>query len=699
MQSQLARMKWSRTARLLIAVGCGLLLAAPTLASAAGDVPYALELGVLTGPQGGDLRIEVSPKPGEPAVSLLRQVRVQVDGELIRELKDVDAPGGVAGLKLGPVPRGATVNVKVHFRGDGTRRLLELRSETPARLRPDLVVTAVHAPPQTLSTRAIAVVADISERNSDTGAKATVTLMLGPTPVAAPKIVTLPASGSLSIPFEGVQLPTAMSAQLNVVIDGAEPFETDGTNNTGTTKVEVTEHELVRSNILVQSLGGYGAQFNQHVYAPISNVPPASLPGMEQVAKELEPQLVRIFYNDNWEEVMPTAPANLASFYKTVKLAQDAGATINITFHALNIARTNPSLSMAKFAAVLEDLVENKGYTNVRWVTVGNEPNSGTFPIAIWGQLYRALHAELVARGLRAHIKIMGGDLVEAPSGGPLVGIPNHREWFAYMAANMNDIIDAYSVHIYWRYHDTPRMEFRLKDVYKILTEELPVEARKPTYLMEFAVRGMDPYPAKPVPRYAFYEDGTEMRKSNLAAFQTLWFCIWSAQLGYTGAAKWDAYWGLYDNSSVGNQSYWMTGTPQEGWPLHPTYHALRLLMQTTAREWQVLQVAPWEDDDWALGTSDPPEKELVAFAGPDGLLTLTGLDTHGQLLNTTSPESPEYSIGGLPANTAFNLALWNATGNGESSLAGEVTTDAAGVARFEVPLHAAFSLTTVPVS
>ena len=57
------------------------------------------------------------------------------------------------------------------------------------------------------------------------------------------------------------------------------------------------------------------------------------------------------------------------------------------------------------------------------------------------------------------------------------------------------------------------------------------------------------------------------------------------------------------------------------------------------------------------------------------------------------------YSIGGLPASKPFTLAVWNATGNGENSVAGTVTTDAAGVARFEVPLHAAFSLTTVPIS
>jgi hypothetical protein len=80
--------------------------------------------------------------------------------------------------------------------------------------------------------------------------------------------------------------------------------------------------------------------------------------------------------------------------------------------------------------------------------------------------------------------------------------------------------------------------------------------------------------------------------------------------------------------------------------------------------------------------------------------LTIVGLDTNGKDLNTASTDPPSsYSIGGLPPNPAFNLAVWNATGDGTNSVAGTVTTNDAGVARFEVPLQAAFALTTVPVS
>ena len=334
----------------------------------------------------------------------------------------------------------------------------------------------------------------------------------------------------------------------------------------------------------------------------MTNAPPGSLPDMEAKAKALEPQLVRIFYNDNWEERLPTAPENMASFIRTVQLAHDSGATINITYHTASVARLNPVPSMTRFAAVLEDLVVTRGLTNVRWVTVQNEPNTATAALTLeqYNALYRALDAQLVARGLRDHLKLMGGDLIES------TGARHQTIWFEYIEQNMSDVLDAYSVHIYWNYFDIPRMEFRLKDIRRIVTEEIAPEAQKPVYIMEFGVRGLGTAAGKPPLSFAYWEDGTEMRKTNVAAFQQLWFNIASAQLGYTGTSKWDAFWGLYDNSSPGNQSYWMIGTAEEGWPVFPTYHALQLLLSSTEPGWQVVQVAPWNDDDWKLGIAGP---------------------------------------------------------------------------------------------
>ena len=260
----------------------------------------------------------------------------------------------------------------------------------------------------------------------------------------------------------------------------------------------MTEHELVRTDVLVSALGGYGAKFNQHVYAPITNLPPERFADLETAVKEFEPQLVRIFYNENFEEVGQPRydPENIVSFRKTVALAQEAGATINITYQAFAEARLAPGPHMARFAAELENLVENQGYTNVRWVTVGNEPNSPGLALTLqqWEALHRALHAELVARGLRDHIKIMGGDLIES------AGERDHEIWFKYMTANMADIVDAYSEHIYWWYdtfnlEGAQRFEFRLRDIRKLVVDDNLPETRRPAYIMEFAVAATTPHP------------------------------------------------------------------------------------------------------------------------------------------------------------------------------------------------------------
>jgi hypothetical protein len=240
-------------------------------------------------------------------------------------------------------------------------------------------------------------------------------------------------------------------------------------------------------------------------------------------------------------------------------------------------------------------------------------------------------------------------------------------------------------------------MRFRLRNVRAIVDGPLLEGARKPIYVTEYGVRGILNFPGLPAIQPGYWADGTPLSRTNIAAFQHAWFNIAAAQLGYSGTVKWDAYWGRYTTGY--RETYNLIGPPEEGWPLFPAYHALNLVFQTTARGWQVIKVAPWEDDDWKDNLADPPEKELAAFVGSEGQQTVLGLDSAGRALNATSTEMRSYSIGGLPENTTFTLALWNAAGDGTNTIAGPVLTNENGVARFEVPLHAAFALTNVPVS
>ena len=677
--------RWIAATVALVGVGA-------TGATARADAPdacYTLDSTVLTGPERADLTVRVSTAAGCQGPTELKKLQIKTFTtdklDDVHNFTDLALTSGAATIELPEVVRGSRIESDALIQDGATNRTWPIRSQTNALLRPDLAVATLQAPAQTLTVRPVDVVAEIAELNGDLGATATVTLSWGPS-LLGTRQVEVAKGARVSVTFASVALTIPKAVKLTVRVSEATPSETDATNNARDATVDVSEFELARSRLILDNLGGYGAQFNQHVYAAITPAPPESLPGLEEKVKALEPQLVRIFFH----EIDELDPNKLASFVETVELAHQAGATINITYTTATRAKLQPAVYMGQFAAILENLVRTRGFTNVRWVTIQNEPNSTLVTLAQYEALNRAIHAQLVTRGLRDQIGIMAGDLVESGGGG-------HRVWMQYIAERMSDIVDAYSEHIYWNYWDIPRMEFRLRDVRKLMMEELPVNARKPVYIMEFGTRGVAACGTEPTLAPGYWEgDCTQITRTNVAAFQQLWFNIASAQLGYSGASKWDAFWGKYNNA---NQAFWMIGPAEEGWPLLPTYHAFRMLLQTTARGWHVVGVDPWGDDDWKVGVADQPEKEIAAYAGPTGELTFVGLDTHAQYLNVASPDTPAYSIGGLPPSTTFNLAIWNKTANGENVVSEPVKTSAAGVARFEVPLHGAFALTTVPVS
>jgi hypothetical protein len=682
-----------------------------------------MQLKALAGPGGADLTVAVAVDPASQCAvpDVLKNVQLKTFDPAerfawVRDIKDVPAPGGVANFDLGLIPRNRRIDAEVSLQ-TGTPQTFVLHDTTKTLLRPDLVVQEI-TPKQALVGTSFTVKAVIAERNGDVDASADVTLSAIP---GAVEHVVVPHGGSTTVSFP-VTFASPTPVELTATVLGTVPSETDVTNNALTSTVDITGHQLASPFfVLFPSLLGYGAQFNHHLYAPITAalMPPGEYADVEAKVKTLEPQLVRIFYNDNWEEnqdgTHPEWQENYASFVKVAQLAQEAGATIDIGYQNLgNFVRVKPppllaADMMSRFADAIADLVNNHGLTNVRWAEVANEPNSGAVTLDQYKELAQDLKDALVARGLGDRVQIMGGGLVENGGNPPR----DHYSWMTWIAANMGNLVGGYAEHVYWQYNDSGRLGYRLRDTYNLTSKVLPPEQQKPVYMMEYGIRGDATCGANPTFQYMYYgADPTncpEIWRTNIAAFQQFWFDIGAAQLGYAGTSKWDAYWAAYDRNSLKQQVHWMTGPADEDYPLTPTYNVMSMLFHTTAPGWQIIGVDPWDSSDWSVpvyrknggnSTNDQPEQELAAYAGPSGELTVVGLDTHGKSLNVASTDPPSsYSIGGLPPNTTFTLAEWNATGDGTDSIAGVVTTNAAGVARFEVPLQAAFALTTVPVS
>lgn len=419
--------------------------------------------------------------------------------------------------------------------------------------------------------------------------------------------------------------------------------------------------------VVVGDFAGFGGQMNQHVYADLSG-PPPDLPKLESELLALQPQFVRIFFNTTeW-----TYPDRMTSFVRTVELAQRARSNILITWQGstYDVAMA----SMDRFASVLAGLLNG---VDTLWVNLFNEPNVGALTLQQYEQVYRALDADLRDRGVRDRIHFMGGGLLSAT---------NQTAWFAYMAANMGDLLDAWSIHVYWNYWEPQKIDRRLVTEVRTIFASIPAPERRPIYVTEFGIRGYPLIQGSSNFGPGFWLDGTPMAQTVAAAFQEGWFMIRSVQFGYTGLLMWDLYNAKYDN---GTQDFSAIGPGEWDWQPRPSYYLLRLLVSTTnPAGGRVVELLP--------GADASPSQLLAGYVSPIGGITIWGLDTRAWELSTVSNAPIDYSIGGLPPNTLFHLIVWNGDGSGTNVDLGRLDSGPDGSLAFAVPLDGIFALTTV---
>jgi hypothetical protein len=427
----------------------------------------------------------------------------------------------------------------------------------------------------------------------------------------------------------------------------------------------------------IGSFAGFGGQLNQHVYANISG-PPPDLPTLEAKIVALRPQFVRIFFNTTeW-----TYPDRMASFVRTVQLAQRAQAHVDITWQGSTAAFA--AANMQRFADVLADLLTNRGIDWL-WVTLFNEPNSTKITLAQYENVYRLLDAALRDRGVRDRVHFMGGDLVGTTS--PLG--QSQVDWFQYLAGDMGDLLDAWSVHVYWNFWEPDKINRRLETEVRAIFAAIPPPQRRPLYVTEFGVRGLPTIEGEQNPHPGLWLDGRPLEETIAASFQEAWFMIRAAQLGFTGVAKWDLDSGKYDN---GTQDFCAVGPGAAGWPTRPVYDLLRLLdAATEPRGGDMFEVVRAADAE--------PTGLLTAYVSPAGTTTVLGLDTRGGILATMSHEETSYSVGGLLPNTLFHLVSWNGDGRGTNTDIGFLDSGPDGIVEFSVPLDAVFVLTNTPLA
>jgi hypothetical protein len=438
--------------------------------------------------------------------------------------------------------------------------------------------------------------------------------------------------------------------------------------------------KLARNKVLVKGFDGFGAQYNQNVFAARSQtvgVTAENLAVMEEKVGRLAPQVVRIFFNAD-----AFVDADLMqSFRRTVGLAQRTAGAINVTLQGLGpkVLRTHPQ-AIPLFAKELAELKTQHGISKLKWVTLRNEPNDPRVPMPkqLYADCFGELHEELKRAGVRGQIGFMGGDLL----------LNKQKEWFTFLANNpvLRRVLDAYSIHVYWNYREPQKIVDRLSGVRKI-RDNLPAVVRsRPFYVMECGVRGLKKVNgAQEDP--GFWKDGSRIAGTRINAFQRAWFALEAAKHGFSGVVAWDAYFGKYDKKGMKHYSLIAGPREPEPWPLRPGFRALRLLMRALEPGWNVITV-----------DGGSPSQRVVAFTH-DQQLTIAGLDTAGRMLNAASPRKSTYEIAGLPKNTTFQLCFWNKDGDGQNSFDDHVRSNGSGSVTVTAPLQSMFVLTTRQIS
>lgn len=426
-----------------------------------------------------------------------------------------------------------------------------------------------------------------------------------------------------------------------------------------------SEFTVNQGTVLQSDFVGHGTEYNQNLYASISavdGITTSNVSLLENEVKALDSQIVRIFFDSKALDTV-NYPDYMSSFEKTVLLAQNTGAEINITYwHG---PYTNVTTQMQDFANELYRLKVTLGYSNVKYVTIQNEVNTTSITQSDYETFYRTLHSQLTTLGIRSGLKFIGGDLT----------FNNQQSWFDYMAANMSDVLDGYSVHIYWDYDNKAYGLTRLTDV-RAIVDAMPVAARKPVYIMEYGVRG-DKTVCTQDPG-CLNGTTTPIGDTIVNAFQHAWFTMNAINKKFVALTKWDAYKAKYDN---GTQYHSVIGSGTDGYPIKPAYNVIRLFTHTSNPHWNIVSVSGSVTGKLVSALKDPNSSNLAVYA-----------------LNDTGA-STTISIGGLGANKSMRLYIWNKNGDGGISDEGAVSADFLGNIEVRLPSQSFAAFTTLGAS
>lgn len=447
----------------------------------------------------------------------------------------------------------------------------------------------------------------------------------------------------------------------------------------------VAEFNVDQNKIVSSDFVGFGAQYNNNLYTTLSSdvdgVTPQNVITLEDKVKKLGCQHVRIFFDcKSWVGYPKYNAEFMPSFIKTVQLAQASGATVNLTYwHGAYDDKYDESgewpmsRQMSDFANVIEHLIVDLGLNAVQYITIQNEVNTTSCTRENYVAAYRKLDEVLKAKGIRNRVKLIPGDLLVDE----LKDEQSVNNWIPYMASTINDIVDGYSVHLYWSYEMIDEALTRMKFACNTVSA-LPPNQQKPIFVTEYSPTADWRNQAGAFAPGFINGTTTRLDFTSDYGLPHAWMQVWALNYKYVGFVKWDCYKAKYDN---GTQYFSEIGIASDGYPIRPSYYMTWLFTHTCKPGWNVLETKQGNNVN-----------KVVAV-----LKDAKGQDMTLYSVNRSSGMYP-FVIAGLPANQNFHFVVWNNDHLGKIEKLSDVKTDENGVLKLTIQGQSVVAVTTLEI-
>jgi hypothetical protein len=353
---------------------------------------------------------------------------------------------------------------------------------------------------------------------------------------------------------------------------------------------------------------------------------------------------------------------------------------------------------MRRFARIVHEA--RRQFPCVTHVTIQNEVNGPNTDIALkdvpnlsmrlYEHLYRAFADALTelddpqgaAPSLRKALTIVAGDLVEQGRKKFPGDVSDHQDaWIRYMHANMDvardgfpSVLDAYSIHVYWKPGPPPHGEFpakatnRLDNLVSLATD---LGLTKPIYITEYGVR----FPVNPESERPGKLDGVPMERAPESIFEHAWFTARAPQKGFVGLVKWVMY---RTDLRTGWGKWGLIDAPSTRCERTPMFHLFRLFNRVVGQDWHADGLAETDGflvSRFAAGSVDGDESIVV--------------------LNDR-PMARDVRLTGLGKGRRYERAAINKEGRGELTRPNAVTADTTqGAVTITVPGRGLVALST----